>query len=90
MPCGPGIVLCHDVAIRCRSSARRVGREWNVLELVASFVVDNVLQAVGWAVLKVGSFGRYRGFQPEDVALEATVGGITLAVAGYGLFVWVF
>lgn len=62
----------------------------DMLELLATMVIDTGLQAVGWAVLKVASFGRYRGFQPEDVLLEATIGFMTLAAAGYGVFRWLF
>ena len=59
-----------------------------MLELLAGIIIDNVLQSVGWAVLKVVSLGRYRGFQPEDVVLEATLGFITLSVAAYGIYRW--
>lgn len=61
-----------------------------MLELLAGIVIDTGLQAVGWGVLKGVSFGRYRGFQPEDVLLEATVGFMTLAVAGYCIYRWLF
>lgn len=61
-----------------------------MLELLAKIIIDTGLQAVGWGVLKGVSFGRYRGFQPEDVALEATLGFITLSVVGYGVYRWLF
>jgi hypothetical protein len=61
-----------------------------VLELLASIIIDSGLQAVGWGVIKVVSFGRYRGFQPENVVLEATVGFITLFAVGYGVYGWLF
>jgi hypothetical protein len=59
-----------------------------MLELLAKIVIDTGLQAVGWGVLKGVSFGRYRGFQPEDVLLEATLGFVTLSVAAYGIYCW--
>jgi hypothetical protein len=40
--------------------------------------------------MKGVSFGRYRGFQPEDVALEATLGFVTMAVGGYCVYRWLF
>ena len=61
-----------------------------MLELLAKIITDTGLQAVGWGAMKAVSFGRYRGFQPEDVVLEATFGFITLAVVGYGVYRWVF
>jgi hypothetical protein len=61
-----------------------------MLEMLASIIIDSGLQSVGWGVLKAVSFGRYRGFQPEDVVLEATLGFITLAVAGYCVYRWLF
>ena len=61
-----------------------------MIELLAGIVIDNGLQAVGWGVLKGVSFGRYRGFQAEDVVLEATLGFITLSAVGYGVYRWLF
>lgn len=61
-----------------------------MLELLARIVIDTGLQAVGWGVMKGISFGRYRGFQPEDVVLEATLGFITLSAVGFCLFRWLF
>jgi len=61
-----------------------------MLDLIASFVIDTGLRAVGWGVMKGVSFGRYRGFQPEDVVLEATLGFITLSAVGYGVYRWFF
>lgn len=61
-----------------------------MLDTVASIVIDSGLQAVGWGVLKIVTFGRYQGFKPEDVLVEATLGVITLAALGYGIYRWVF
>ena len=61
-----------------------------MLEFLASVLIDTGLRAVGWGVMKGVTFGRYRGFQPEDVVLEATLGFITLSVVGYGVYRWLF
>ena len=61
-----------------------------MLEFVLEVVIGSSLQAIGWAVLKVVTFGRYRGFQPEDIALEGCLGFATVAVVGYGAYRWVF
>ena len=61
-----------------------------MLEFLAKVIIDTGLQAVGWAVMKGVTFGRYRGFQPEDVVLEATLGFVTLFVVGYGVYRWLF
>ena len=61
-----------------------------MVDLVARLVIDTGLQAIGWAVLKGVTFGRYRGFQPEDILVEATLGFITLAAVGYGAYQWLF
>jgi hypothetical protein len=61
-----------------------------MLDLLASVIIDTGLRAVGWGVMKGVSFGRYRGFQPEDVVLEATLGFITLSAVGYCVYRWFF
>lgn len=61
-----------------------------MLDGLAGVVIDTGLQAVGWAVLKAVTLGRYQGFQPEDVLLEATLGFATIALVGYGVYRWVF
>ena len=57
-----------------------------MLGFLFEVVIGGGLQAIGWAVLKVVTFGRYRGFQPEDIVLEGSLGFATLAVAGYGAY----
>jgi hypothetical protein len=61
-----------------------------MLEFFFEVVISNGLQAIGWAVLKVVTFGRYRGFQPEDLILEASLGFATVVVVGYGAYRWFF
>ena len=61
-----------------------------MLEFVLEVVVQGGLQAIGWAVLKVVTFGRYRGFKEEDIILEGSLGFATLALVGYGTYRWFF
>jgi hypothetical protein len=64
-----------------------------MLSLVEAFVhvmLDSGLQAIGWAVLKVVTFGRYKGFQPEDILLEGSVGLATIAAVFYGAYRLIF
>jgi len=61
-----------------------------MLELFFEVVISNGLQAIGWAVLKVVTFGRYRGFQPEDIVLEGSLGFATVGAVGYGAYRWFF
>jgi hypothetical protein len=55
-----------------------------MLQFVAETIIDTGMQAVGWAVLKGITFGRYRGFRPEDILFEGTVGFVVLAAVFYG------
>jgi hypothetical protein len=57
-----------------------------MLQSLIETIIESGLQAIGWAVLKVVTFGRYRGFQPEDMVREGAVGLAALAAVGYGLF----
>lgn len=67
-----------------------LGSAYAMLELFFEVVVSSGLQAIGWAVLKVVTFGRYRGFQPENIFLEGSLGFVTLAAVGYGAYAWFF
>lgn len=59
-----------------------------MLQGIFETMADIGLQAIGWAVLKAASLGRYRGFRPEDVLVEGTVGFLTLAALVYGAYRW--
>jgi hypothetical protein len=61
-----------------------------MLESLAAIVLDSGLQTVGWAVMKAVTFGRYRGFQPEDILFEGTLGFVTLAAVGCGVYRLIF
>ena len=57
-----------------------------MLELLASGLINSGLQGVGWGVMKAVTFGRYRGFQPEDILFEGLLGFATLALVCYGAY----
>ena len=59
-----------------------------MLELFFEVVIRGVLQAIGWAVLKVVTFGGYRGFQEDDIILEGPLGFAAVAAVGYGAYRW--
>ena len=40
--------------------------------------------------MKAVTFGRYRGFQPEDILFEGTLGFVTLVAVGYGVYRLIF
>lgn len=61
-----------------------------MLEFFLEVVVQGGLQAIGWAVLKVVTFGRYRGFQEADIILEGSLGFATIVVVGYSAYRWLF
>lgn len=55
-----------------------------MIQSVIEVIIESGFQVVGWVVLKAVTFGRYRGFQPEDVLVEGSLGLATVAVVGYG------
>ena len=57
-----------------------------MLELLAEGIIECGLQGIGWGVLKVVTFGRYRGFQPEDILFEGLVGFATVSLVFYGAY----
>jgi hypothetical protein len=59
-----------------------------MLQFVIEVVFEGGLRVVGWAAMKVITFGRYRGFQPEDMHLEGFAGLCVIAVAFYGGWRW--
>jgi hypothetical protein len=59
-------------------------------EFFFEVVIGTGLRAIGWTVLKVVTFGRYRGFQEADIILEGSLGFATTVVVGYGAYRWLF
>jgi hypothetical protein len=55
-----------------------------MVQSIVETIIESGFQAVGWVVLKAATFGRYRGFQPEDMHIEGGVGLATVAMLGYG------
>ena len=54
-----------------------------MMQSLIEVVVENGFQAVGWAVLKVATLGRYRGFQSKDTLREGTLGLGAVVVVGF-------
>lgn len=61
-----------------------------MIQAVIETIFDVGFQGIGWAVLKGVTFGRYQGFQPEDILIEGTLGFATIALAWYGVYRLVF
>ena len=59
-----------------------------MLDTVAWVVIDSGLQAIGWAVLKVITLGRYRSVQPDNMLFEGALGLATVFIAGYVVYRW--
>jgi hypothetical protein len=59
-----------------------------MLQAIAECVIDYGLQGVGWAVLKMVTFGRYRGFRTQDLLVEGSVGVLTLAGITWVAYIW--
>lgn len=59
-----------------------------MLQSLVETILESGLQAIGWAVLKCISFGRYRGFGAQDTLREGAVGLAALAAVGYGAYRW--
>jgi hypothetical protein len=51
-------------------------------------VVEFVPRAVGWIVLKLVTFGRYRGFRTDDLLVEGGVGLATIAALCAAFYAW--
>jgi hypothetical protein len=55
------------------------------------FYLETILEAprgVGWAVLKVVTLGRYRGFRDGDVLVEGLLGLVTIAASCFLVYRW--
>jgi hypothetical protein len=55
------------------------------VQLLIEAIVEFVPRATGWAVLKLVTLGRYRGWGRDDLLLE---GGIGLATIALLCLVW--
>lgn len=59
-----------------------------MLQHLIETIIENSIQAIGWCVLKVVTFGRYRGFESEDMLREGAAGLATLAILGGTIYRW--
>jgi hypothetical protein len=57
-----------------------------MIQAMIESIFDVGFQGIGWGVLKAVTLGRYQGFRPEDLHLEGTLGFMTVAALGYGLY----
>ena len=60
-----------------------------MLQSIIEVVIEYGFQTVGWAVLKVATFGRYQGFRTDDMLREGALGLATVLVVGYAIYRWV-
>jgi len=59
-----------------------------MIQALIETIFEYSLQAVGWAVLKAVTLGRYRGFEFDDMLREGALGLLTVACAVYALYRW--
>lgn len=59
-----------------------------MIQLVIEVIIEYGFQAVGWAVLKALTLGRYQGFRSDDMLREGALGLFTVLAAGYGIYRW--
>lgn len=57
-----------------------------MIQSVFEVIIHSGFQALGWAAMKAVSFGRYRGFEPEDILFEGTLGFAIFAGVSYGVY----
>jgi hypothetical protein len=60
-----------------------------MLQAIVEAVIEEVPRAIGWAVLKAVTVGRYRSLRDKDLVLEGAVGLaviVLLCVAGYTMW----
>jgi hypothetical protein len=58
------------------------------MHFIIEIFFESVPRALGWAVLKVVSLGRYRGFGPTDVVVEGAVGLGAFALLCAAAYMW--
>lgn len=59
-----------------------------MIQLIIEVVIESGFQAVGWAVFKVVTLGRYQGFTADEMLREGSLGLATVLVAGYAIYRW--
>lgn len=61
-----------------------------MLQAIIEGIIEFGFRTFGWAVLKVLTLGRYRGFEQKDLAREGAVGLATVLAIGYALYRWIW
>jgi hypothetical protein len=59
-----------------------------MIQSIIEVIVEYGFQAVGWAVLKAVTLGRYQGFTPDETLREGALGLATVMAVGYGIYRW--
>ena len=57
-----------------------------MVQVLFEIIIHSGLQVIGWTVMKGITFGRYRGFEPEDLLFEGILGLATVFIAGYATY----
>lgn len=60
-----------------------------MIQFIVEVIIEHGFQALGWAVLKVVTLGRYQGFTPDDMLREGALGLATVLAAGYAIYRWI-
>lgn len=58
------------------------------MQAIIEGIVEFVPRAVGWAVLKLVTLGRYRGFRQEDLLVEGGIGLAAIAGLCFVAYAW--
>lgn len=59
-----------------------------MIQSTIEVIFESGFQAVGWAVFKLVTLGRYQGFRNEDMVPEGAMGMATLLGVGYVIYRW--
>ena len=57
-----------------------------MIQALVETIFECGFQAVGWAVLKAATLGRYQGFASDDMLREGAPGLLTVVVIGYAIY----
>lgn len=61
----------------------------DLMQWFIEVIVEQGFQTVGWAVLKVVTFGRYQGYTEEDRLPEGALGFAVVLAVAYGIYRWI-
>jgi hypothetical protein len=60
-----------------------------MIQGIVEVIIEYGFQSVGWAVMKIVTLGRYRGFKSDDMLREGALGLATVLAVGYAIYRWV-